>query len=133
MIDNVNDSATLDRTECLRLLGTSTVGRLGVTLRGLPWVVPVSYVFDGSRILVLMGSNPSIAAAARDAVVAFETDDVDPISHERWTVMATGIARDTWLGSAWADQADDGDGDGASPVLAIEPEILSGRRPAVAR
>ena len=121
---------TIDRAECKRLLGTASVGRLGLTVRGLPWVVPVRYVFDGARLLLDVGASPAIAAAARDAVVAFETDDVDPVSHERWSVMATGIARQVhW---SWSEGHVDPYHHGGT-LLALEPEIMTGWSPAVAR
>jgi nitroimidazol reductase NimA-like FMN-containing flavoprotein (pyridoxamine 5'-phosphate oxidase superfamily) len=121
---------TLEPSECKRLLATATVGRLGLTVRGLPWVVPVRFVFDGSRILVDVGTNPAIAAGARDAVVAFETDDVDPDTHERWSVMATGIAREVhW---SWSEGHATTNHDGGT-LLALDPEILMGWSPAVVR
>jgi nitroimidazol reductase NimA-like FMN-containing flavoprotein (pyridoxamine 5'-phosphate oxidase superfamily) len=125
------DLTALERGECLRLLGTTSVGRLGVCLRGLPWVVPVSFVFDGARILVDVGPDPALMRAVRDAVVAFEADDVDPDSHERWSVMATGIARP--LHWSWHGGGDDHDCAADGHVVALEPEIIAGRLPALAR
>jgi nitroimidazol reductase NimA-like FMN-containing flavoprotein (pyridoxamine 5'-phosphate oxidase superfamily) len=121
----------LDREECLRLLGTTSVGRIGVTLRGLPWIVAVRFVFDGARILVDVGSDPAIVAAARDAVVAIETDVVDVHSHEHWSVMATGFARPLH----WSWRTDDVDQGLAADghILAIDPEILTGRLHSVPR
>jgi hypothetical protein len=127
----LTNPTTLDRAECLRLLGTTSVGRLGVTLRGLPWVVPVRFVFDGARILVDVGPDPAIIAAVRDAVVAFEADDVDASSHERWSVMATGIARR--LHWSWRGDGSDHDHAAEGNILAIDPEILTGWSPAVPR
>jgi nitroimidazol reductase NimA-like FMN-containing flavoprotein (pyridoxamine 5'-phosphate oxidase superfamily) len=124
-----SNRTTLERDECLRLLGTTSVGRIGVTMRGLPWVVPVRFVFDGARILVDVGPDPAIIAAARNAVVAFETDDVDARTHERWSVMATGFAR----ALHWSWDGSDHDHVAEGHVLAIEPEVLSGWMPAVAR
>jgi hypothetical protein len=92
-------------------------------------VVPVRFVFDGARILVDVGPDPTIVAAARNAVVAFETDDVDALSHERWSVMATGFAR----ALHWSWDGSDHDHAGEGHVLALEPEILTGWMPAVAR
>jgi uncharacterized protein len=123
--------ATLDRSECKRLLGTTTVGRLGLTVRGLPWVIPVRFVFDGARILVDVGKDAAMANAARDAVVAFETDDVDPVSHQRWSVMATGIAREVhW---SWSEGHVDPHQHEGGTLLAIDPEIMTGWCPAVVR
>jgi nitroimidazol reductase NimA-like FMN-containing flavoprotein (pyridoxamine 5'-phosphate oxidase superfamily) len=121
---------SLDRSECKRLLGTATVGRLGVTVRGLPWVVPVRFVFDGARILVDVGIDPAIAAAARDAVVGFEADDIDSVTHERWSVMATGFAREVhW---SWSEGHVTTHHDGGT-LLANDPEIMTGWCPAVMR
>jgi len=122
---------TLERDECLRLLGLTSVGRLGVTLRGLPWVVPVRFVFDGVRILADVGEDAALIGATRDAVVAFETDDVDPISHERWSVMATGVARP--LHWSWRGDGTDHDHAADGNIVAIEPAMLTGWRPAVHR
>jgi nitroimidazol reductase NimA-like FMN-containing flavoprotein (pyridoxamine 5'-phosphate oxidase superfamily) len=125
------NGTTLERVDCLRLLGTTSVGRLGVTLRGLPWVVPVRFVFDGTRILVDVGHDPAIVAAARDAVVAFETDDVETRTHERWSVMATGFARPVhW---SWRSDGFDHDHAAEGHIVAIDPELLTGWMPAVAR
>ena len=77
------------------------------------------------------GATRPSQAAVRDAVVAFETDDVDARSHERWSVMVTGIARRLH----WSCRGDGSDFDHAAEgqILAIEPEIMTGWMPAVVR
>jgi hypothetical protein len=42
-----NGLEVLSRHECLRLLGTATLGRIGVTSDALPTVLPVNFRFDG--------------------------------------------------------------------------------------
>jgi nitroimidazol reductase NimA-like FMN-containing flavoprotein (pyridoxamine 5'-phosphate oxidase superfamily) len=111
-----NGRETLDRAECLRLLGTGSLGRVGLTAGGLPWVVPVAYRYDGERILIRAEHGSTLAEGARDAVVAFETDHLDPGIREGWTVMATGIAREVTTNAA----------DGCT--MAIDPEIIAGWR-----
>jgi nitroimidazol reductase NimA-like FMN-containing flavoprotein (pyridoxamine 5'-phosphate oxidase superfamily) len=111
-----NGRETLDRIECLRLLATGSLGRVGLTAGGLPWVVPVAYRFDGERILIRAERGSTLADGARDAVVAFETDRLDPAADVGWSVMATGIAREV------SDSAADG------CTMAIDPEIISGWR-----
>ena len=84
----------LEREECLRLLSASSVGRLAVTMGALPVILPVNFLLDGDRVLIRTTSGTKLDAATRNAVVAFEVDDVDPIAHSGWSVCVTGMARD---------------------------------------
>lgn len=127
-----NGLVMLDRGECLRLLAHATLGRIGLTTGALPAVLPVNFWFDGERILIRTGTGTKLAAATRDTVVAFEVDDMDPVWHTGWSVMVTGIAhhvvdpqdleRITAMPVArWAPR-------GGGHVVAITPELISGRR-----
>ena len=64
----------LSEEECVELLRTKTVGRIGLSASSLPFVLPVRYVVDDGRILMRTGQDTRMAAATRDAVVAFEVD-----------------------------------------------------------
>lgn len=127
-----NGLEVLERDECLRLMAGATLGRIGVSSGALPTVLPVNFWLDGERILVLTGSGSKLDAAARNAVVAFEVDDFDPTYHSGWSVVVTGVAREVTdpdelasLADApltrWAPQ-------GASRVMAIATDVISGRR-----
>jgi uncharacterized protein len=83
----------LDRDECLALLQRSTFGRVGVTVGALPAVLPVNYRLVGDLIVFRTGHGTKLAAATDGAIVAFEVDDIDPVTHTGWSVMATGAAR----------------------------------------
>jgi nitroimidazol reductase NimA-like FMN-containing flavoprotein (pyridoxamine 5'-phosphate oxidase superfamily) len=85
--------AVLDRDECLRLLGRSTFGRIGITSGALPSVLPVNYRLVGDRIVFRTGHGTKLDAATCNSIVAFEVDDIDPLSHSGWSVMVTGEAR----------------------------------------
>ncbi|GAA5042853.1 nitroimidazol reductase NimA-like FMN-containing flavoprotein (pyridoxamine 5'-phosphate oxidase superfamily) [Thermocatellispora tengchongensis] len=90
------DSAGLEvlsRTECMALLGSATIGRIVFTERALPAVQPVNFVLDGEDVVIRTGEGSKLSAAARDAVVAFEADEVDPVRHTGWSVTAVGNAR----------------------------------------
>jgi nitroimidazol reductase NimA-like FMN-containing flavoprotein (pyridoxamine 5'-phosphate oxidase superfamily) len=87
------EPAELDRVECLRLLGQSTFGRIGITSGALPSVLPVNYRLVGERIIFRTGHGTKLDAATSNSIVAFEVDDVDPVSHAGWSVMVTGEAR----------------------------------------
>lgn len=127
-----NGLVMLDRAECLRLLGTATLGRIGLTSGALPAVLPVNFWFDGQRICIRTGPGTKLSAATRDAVVAFEVDEIDPLWHSGWSVMVTGLAHhvvdpeelarlDEMPIPYWAPR-------GGDHVIAITPELISGRR-----
>lgn len=83
----------LERDECLLLLATHRLGRVAVSLGALPTVLPVNFRLVGDRIVFRAAVDPRLEAAMRDAVVAFEVDEIDEIDHTGWSVVVTGIAR----------------------------------------
>lgn len=127
-----NGLEVLDREECLRLLASASLGRIGVSHGALPTVLPVNFWFDGDRILVRTGPGTTLDAATRHAVVAFEVDEIDGMSHTGWSVMITGESDaivdpdelERLRTAPLAHWARDPEG----PVLAIEPALVSGRR-----
>jgi uncharacterized protein len=127
-----NGLEILDREECLLLLSRPTLGRVGLTVDALPIVLPVNFWFDGQRILIRTGEGTKLDAALRNAVVAFEVDEIDPVEHAGWSVVVTGRAREIddpdelarLRHAPLARWAPKGDG----RVVAIDPELVSGRR-----
>jgi len=80
----------LDRVECLALLSTRSLGRIVFTDQAMPAVLPVNFsVWDGS-VLIRTGAGSKLAAATRNAVVAFEVDEIDPDSGKGWSVVVVG-------------------------------------------
>lgn len=127
-----NGLEVLGREECLRLLGTAAIGRLGLSSGALPVVLPVNFLLDGERVLVRTSPGTKLDRALAGAVVAFEVDDVDRIDHSGWSVLVTGVAtvvddpvdlaRIARLPLAhWA-------GGTAERVVAVSVEIVTGRR-----
>jgi uncharacterized protein len=127
-----NGLEVLSRDECLRLLGTAALGRVAVTTAALPTILPVNFRFDGQHILIRTGRGTKLAAATRNAVVAFEVDEVEPTTREGWSVVVTGVAREltdpdelaeaqTPALERWAVGEDHW-------VVAISTEMVSGRR-----
>lgn len=88
-----NGLEVLDRADCIRLLGTVSLGRIGITVGALPTILPINFRVDGDRILFRTGIGTKLDAATRGAVVAFEADDCDPMYHSGWSVVVTGMAR----------------------------------------
>lgn len=127
-----NGLEVLDRAECLRLLRSATIGRLGITAGALPTVLPVNFRLVGDRILFRTGTGSKLEAATSNAVVAFEVDDMDPVWHTGWSVVVTGVAREVTdpddlaaLVDAriprWAPEDSD-------RVVEVSTEIVTGRR-----
>ncbi len=84
----------LTRRRCLALLGTATVGRVGVTSGALPVVVPVDYRLWRDQVVFRAQAGCRLHRAARDAVVSFEVDALGPTYPWGWCVVVTGLARD---------------------------------------
>ena len=127
-----NGLEVLGREECLRLLGSAVIGRLGLSSGALPVVLPVNFLLDDDRILIRTSPGTKLDRALAGAVVAFEVDDVEPFGHSGWSVLVTGTA--TTVDDAeelsriqrlplahWAPGA-------AEHVVAISVELVTGRR-----
>lgn len=84
----------LSAHECIELLRTKSVGRVGLSASSLPFVLPVRYVVDDDRILLRTGHGTRMAHATRDAVVAFEVDEFDHRAAAGWSVLVQGFARE---------------------------------------
>lgn len=88
-----DDWAELSYDECVGLLRSSRVGRVGVTAHALPLVLPVNYVLHGNRVVFRTLAASTLARACDDAVVAFEVDDVADDGRSGWSVLVVGLAR----------------------------------------
>ena len=118
-----NGLEILDREECLRLLALATLGRIGFTSGALPTVLPVNFHLDRERILVHTARGGRLDMALKNAVVAFEADEFDPVDHSGWSVAVTGVTSEL-SGETVTHWAPVGDG----ALVAISTEVMSGRR-----
>src|SRR3954454_14370824 len=87
-----NGLEILARHECLALLSTNRLGRVAVSMRALPVILPVRYALLGEDIVFRTGDGTRLGACAEHAVVAFEADHVDPSGESAWSVCVTGMA-----------------------------------------
>ncbi|KUN24866.1 pyridoxamine 5'-phosphate oxidase [Streptomyces antibioticus] len=122
----------LQRQECLRLLAEVPVGRIVHTRQALPAVLPVNFTLDGDGAVLLRTAAASELVRAIDgAVVAFEADQVDAVTHSGWSVVVTGAAsvvtdpaehdRLTRTGPrSWVPSPEE-------VFVRIEPDLVSGR------
>ena len=81
----------LTERECLELLATQDVGRLGVVEGGYPLVFPVNYALDGDAIIVRTDAGTKLDAA-RMARVGFEVDHINRDMASGWSVLVKGAA-----------------------------------------
>lgn len=88
-----HDARTLDRSSCMSLLSTVTLGRVGLSVDALPVIMPVGFHIDGDRIVFSLHSADMATGTVNGAVVAFEADDVDPATGVGWSVLVQGPAR----------------------------------------
>lgn len=89
-----NGLEVLDRHQCLQLLATVPVGRVGITSGAVPVVLPVNFALDGDEIVIRTVRGSKYDAAIHNTVVAFEADRFDPIDHTGWSVVITGASRE---------------------------------------
>jgi uncharacterized protein len=122
----------LTEAQCWELLASSGVGRVGITIAGLPAILPVNYVQIDGDIVFRTSTGTKLHAATQRAVVAFEVDSYDPDAHEGWSVLlvgrSTNVSEETeradlegQVSPAWADG-------NRTEFVRIKPEFISGRR-----
>jgi hypothetical protein len=122
----------LTKDECLDLLASVSVGRIIFTRRALPAAELVNFVLDHGDIVIRMDRGDQIAVAVREAIVAFEADDLNPVGQAGWTVTVIGRSQEVTdpedidrfkqlCLSSWVPA-------GREHFFRMSPEILTGRR-----
>lgn len=133
-IDDRVSLEVLDRRECLRLLATQPVGRIGVSIGALPAILPVNFALVGDYIVIRTVPGTKLDAAARRSVVAFEVDSYAPDGSSGWSVLVQGVCSEVADPSERAALAATGPrpwafGPGvADRVVRIEVSFVNGRR-----
>jgi nitroimidazol reductase NimA-like FMN-containing flavoprotein (pyridoxamine 5'-phosphate oxidase superfamily) len=78
--------------DCLRLLASAPVGRVGFYADGEVMVLPVNHAVDGQDVVFRTAHGSKLSAAEGQAVVAFEADAYDPQTRSGWSVLVHGRA-----------------------------------------
>jgi uncharacterized protein len=78
--------------ECLRLLASVPVGRVGFCADGEVVVLPVNHVVDGQDVVFRTAQGAKLSAAQAQNPVAFEADGYDPEARSGWSVLVNGRA-----------------------------------------
>ena len=121
----------LSRGECLRLMASVPMGRIIYTRQALPAVELVNFVLDDGDIVIKTDGDGKLAAATRQAIVAFEADCLD-VDQAGWSVTAIGPSREVTdpedIGrlqktdlSSWAHGT-------REHFIRVSPELLHGLR-----
>jgi len=82
----------LNREDCLELLAHEPVGRVALTARALPVVLPVNFALLDGDIVWRSAQGTKLNAASAGFVVAFEVDCYETDRREGWSVMVQGLA-----------------------------------------
>jgi nitroimidazol reductase NimA-like FMN-containing flavoprotein (pyridoxamine 5'-phosphate oxidase superfamily) len=127
-----NGLEVLGREVCLALLASTTLGRVGCTSGALPIVLPVNFRLVNEEVVFRTGIGTKLEAATRNAVVAFEIDDMDVMAHSGWSVVVTGLAREITnrieLDALPVDRIPRWAPGGDGRVVAVSTDLISGRR-----
>jgi nitroimidazol reductase NimA-like FMN-containing flavoprotein (pyridoxamine 5'-phosphate oxidase superfamily) len=122
----------IEAAECLRLLAGVGLGRVVLTERAMPTVQVVNFAMYHGDVVIRTAVGGKLAAAASNAVVAFEVDQFAADLRAGWSVVVVGHAsevrdeaelralRDLGVRS-WAPLENE-------HFIRIRPEIVSGRR-----
>lgn len=85
---------SLSESECIRLLRSHSLGRIGVTdHESRPLIFPVNYFFDDGVVVFRTGAGTKLDLAP-GSQVCFEIDRFDSRSGVGWSVLVSGMARD---------------------------------------
>ncbi|OYO22029.1 hypothetical protein CGZ93_08890 [Enemella dayhoffiae] len=114
--------------ECLELLRTHQIGRIGWQGSEGPTILPVTYLVHAGRVLFRTSADGVLAELERGGEVAFEVDDFDLDTQTGWSVVVRGGAaapvdlRDVpgGLPEPWAGGARD-------QVICLSIERITGR------
>jgi nitroimidazol reductase NimA-like FMN-containing flavoprotein (pyridoxamine 5'-phosphate oxidase superfamily) len=128
----------LAEDECWRLLASASIGRVVFTHHAMPAIRPVNHLIDGRKIIIRTHLAAAIASRATEqssdsqgSVVCYEADELDPVCHTGWSVIATGLARlvaDPADIARYATAVEPWIAGDMNQVIAIEPQFITGIR-----
>jgi nitroimidazol reductase NimA-like FMN-containing flavoprotein (pyridoxamine 5'-phosphate oxidase superfamily) len=128
----------LDKAECLRLIASGGIGRIGYSGRYGPTVMPVNYqLYDGTIVFRTAQDSATdedlrTGIANAEYKVAFEIDEFDTAARTGWSVLVQGSAHHVESAAERASVAGAGvepwPGEDRELFLRIVPSRVTGRR-----
>jgi nitroimidazol reductase NimA-like FMN-containing flavoprotein (pyridoxamine 5'-phosphate oxidase superfamily) len=100
-IDLVSQMGVMDEDQCIELLSSTPIGRVGFNADGAPLVLPVNFAWYENTIVFRTLEGQKLAAAAGGQTVCFEVDSWDGVKRSGWSVLVKGVAREV---TNWAEQ-----------------------------
>ena len=84
----------LDVTECLRLLASTNVGRIGYSVHDEQRIIPMNYVLTAEHVVLRTSVEHDLGQFVCGRPVAFEVDAVDSFLQSGWSVLISGVAEE---------------------------------------
>lgn len=82
----------LSTEECLRLIASVPVGRVGFVADGEIVMLPVNHLVEGPDLVFRTTQGSKLSAAEQQNVAAFEADHFDEQARTGWSVLVSGRA-----------------------------------------
>lgn len=82
----------LSPEQCLRLMRRRMIGRVLVTIDGMPSAFPVNFALWDDDVVFRSGAGTKLSVALDRQVVGFQVDRVDPVLQSGWSVLVHGSA-----------------------------------------
>ena len=92
-VDPPNVLSVLTEDDCLALLRSDELARIGFTFEGKVEIFPINYCMDGRIMVFRTGPGTKLAGVPTTAVTV-EVDGWDPVSGIAWSVVAKGRAEE---------------------------------------
>lgn len=121
----------LGRARCVELLATKRLGRVAVTLQGVPHIVPVNYALLDGEVVFRSGAGTKFHSALLTEPMSFQVDDYDELGHRGWSVLVSGrssvVADPAVLAKVDALRLQSVDPTAKPDVVRIHADLVSGR------
>jgi hypothetical protein len=121
----LDTNQALSAQDCWELLASQTVGRLAVSIKALPAILPVQYYIDDDLIAICLGHHQVPTRTVNHAVAAFAVDSLtnQPLS-QGWTVQILGVVQPPQRIGALSQCRQPA----AGQIVHMRPEVITGER-----
>ena len=87
-------ATSLPEAACWELLHRRILGRIAIVVDGVPRMFPVNYIVDSGAVVFRTDDGMKLEAARGGELASFEVDHHDPMYHNGWSVLVTGVLED---------------------------------------